>query len=78
MNKTVKTYYKLSHPKMAWDLPERFDTQEDAHQELLKMQVRQKENGYTPDKVVIIRVERETIFDSNGEFVNSIITEKRV
>lgn len=78
MTKNISTYYKLSDPKRNWDVDARYDTQEQAHQEMLKKQVKQKEQGFTPDNFIIIKVEYETITDADGSFIKCITTETRV
>lgn len=78
MTKNVITYYKLSDPKRNWDIPEEFETQQAANDEILKIQVRQKENNFIPDNFIIIKVESETITDADGNFLKSIVTETRV
>jgi hypothetical protein len=78
MNKRVNTYYKLSAPKRQWDMSEQYETQAEAQDDILKIQVRQKEKGFTPDNFIIIKVETETITDAGGYFVKSTVTETRV
>ena len=77
-NKHITTHFKITDPRRNWDISERFNTQEDAHAEMLKMQVRQKEKGFTPDRCIIIKVETEKHIDKNGEFLKSVVTETRV
>lgn len=78
MHRNITTYYKLSHPSRSWDIDQRFDTQQQAYDEILKIQVRQKEKGFTPDIFIIVKVENETISDADGTFIKSITTETRV
>ena len=78
MTKNISTYYKLSDLKRNWAIDARYETYEQAHSEMLKKQVKQKEQGFTPDNFIIIKVEYETITDTDGSFIKSITTESRV
>lgn len=77
MNTHVTTHYILSDKHRMSTIDKHFKTKEDAHNEMLKIQVRQKEKGFTPDNFIVIKVERTTMYDDFG-FLHSTVKETKI
>lgn len=78
MKTNTETYYILSDRNRTSAIDEQFETRENAHDAMLKIQVRQKENGYTPDTFIIVQVTISKTVDDAGVFVSMTQAEKRV
>ena len=77
MNIHTTTHYILSHPSRSWDSDNKYETRAEAHNDMLKIQVRQKEKGLTPEALIIVKVEQTRVTDEDGAFISSTTTETR-